>query len=242
MSSPSKHEAVIEFLREALACGPVETSYLQISARAAQLLGERQQIQHAKGFKKAKKALGIRSIRSGFGSGGQWAWLMPRHNALKEVAAITNSELKTNEQDPIRDSELPDKWPAARAGCGTVQQWIEGVQRLDDMRYPAAVPVNRWHLFLGDCHRFLSSSESWAERAAALGWDALALFGCHRTRPLDHLGSAGLLWHVNGGRLVELHRDWAVIERARDKSQQVHHRRHPDESKVALPWALSSPA
>jgi hypothetical protein len=27
-----------------------------------------------------------------------------------------------------------------------------------------------------------------------------------------HLGSAGLLWAINGGKLVELHRDWAVIE------------------------------
>jgi hypothetical protein len=27
-----------------------------------------------------------------------------------------------------------------------------------------------------------------------------------------HLGSAGLLWAINGGKLLELHRDWAVIE------------------------------
>ncbi|HWX34167.1 MAG TPA: hypothetical protein VNZ53_42935, partial [Steroidobacteraceae bacterium] len=33
-------------------------------------------------------------------------------------------------------------------------------------------------------------------------------------RPLDHSGGAGLLWAINGGRLVELHRDWAVIELA----------------------------
>src|ERR1700730_17802650 len=33
-------------------------------------------------------------------------------------------------------------------------------------------------------------------------------------RPLDHPGGAGLLWAINGGRLVELHRDWAVIELA----------------------------
>jgi len=40
----------------------------------------------------------------------------------------------------------------------------------------------------------------------------MALFGCAPKRPLDYLGSAGLLWAINGGRLVELHRDWAVID------------------------------
>jgi hypothetical protein len=40
-----------------------------------------------------------------------------------------------------------------------------------------------------------------AERAARLGWDAMALFGCAPKRPLDYLGSAGLLWAINGGRL-----------------------------------------
>jgi len=44
----------------------------------------------------------------------------------------------------------------------------------------------------------------WVERAAALGWDALALFGCCRHCPLDRPGGAGLLWLINGGRLVEL--------------------------------------
>jgi hypothetical protein len=27
-----------------------------------------------------------------------------------------------------------------------------------------------------------------------------------------HPGSAGLLWAINGGRLVELRRDWAIVE------------------------------
>jgi hypothetical protein len=61
-----------------------------------------------------------------------------------------------------------------------------------------------------DCTNFLSPSESWAERAYQLRWDCMTLFGCAPKRPLDYSGSAGLLWAINGGRLVELHRDWAV--------------------------------
>ena len=65
---------------------------------------------------------------------------------------------------------------------------------------------------MSDCTNFLSPSESWAEHAARLGWDAMALFGCAPRRPLDYSGSAGLIWAINGGRLAELHRDWAVID------------------------------
>ena len=43
-----------------------------------------------------------------------------------------------------------------------------------------------------------NDSENWAERAARLGWDAMALFGCAPKRPLDYSGSAGLLWAING--------------------------------------------
>jgi hypothetical protein len=230
--------AITDFLSGVLAGGALAVGDLEAKARAAGLLCEHQQIQHAKAFTKAKKALGIRSIRDGFGRGGKWAWLMPRQ-AASEIGSVANSDLATNVQRPVRDSELPDKSFAASESPSVVQQWLEGVQRLDYLRSPPAVPPIRWQLFLGDCHCFLSSSEKWAERAAALGWNALDLFGCHRTRPLEHLGNAGLLWAINGGKLAELHRDWAVIERGNDKSRQIFHRRRQDEAMVTFPWALS---
>jgi hypothetical protein len=227
--------SAVDFLRRSLADGALAVGVLETQARAAGLLGESQQIQHAKAFKRAKKALGIRSLRNGFGSSGKWAWLMPPQ-AATEIAPVANAPLHTNEQTSLSDAELPGKRVAASGTPSIVQQWIEGVERLDYVRSPTAVPLIRWHLFLGDCHRFLNSSENWAERAAAHGWNALALFGCHWTRPLEHLGSAGLLWAINGGKLVELHRDWAVIERAEDRSRQIHHRRSPHSPNVALPW------
>jgi hypothetical protein len=69
--------AVTDFLQRALVGGAVDVTQLEAMARAARLLGNRQQIQHAKAFKKAKSSLGIRSIREGFGSMGKWAWLLP---------------------------------------------------------------------------------------------------------------------------------------------------------------------
>jgi hypothetical protein len=227
--------AIADFLNHVLAGGALAVAELEAKARAAGLLGERQQIQHAKAFKKAKKQLGIQSIRNGFGSGGKWAWLMAPEAAI-EVSLVGNSHLDTKEQDSAVDAELRNKRLAASQSRSIVEQWIEGVQRLDYLRCPTLVPLIRWHLFLGDCHSFLSPPENWAERAATLGWNALALFGCYRTRPLEHLGSAGLLWAISGGKLVELYRDWAIIERQHDKSRQVYHRRRQDEAQVTLPW------
>jgi hypothetical protein len=48
--------------------------------------------------------------------------------------------------------------------------------------------------------------------AADLGWDTLALFGCHPMRPLDHLNGAGLLWRISGGKISSMRTDWATIE------------------------------
>jgi hypothetical protein len=43
---------------------------------------------------------------------------------------------------------------------------------------------------------------------------------------------------VNGGRIVELHRDWAVIDPPVSRSQRVFHQRKVDPEKAALPWTL----
>ena len=86
------------------------------------------------------------------------------------------------------------------------------------------------------CHSFLSASECWADRAARLGWDAIALFGCAPRRPLDYSASAGLLWAMNGGRLVELHRDWAVIDMPLQNRERVFYRRNVERTKISLPW------
>jgi hypothetical protein len=114
--------------------------------------------------------------------------------------------------------------------------WIEGVAALDYHCPTTDISPHRWRLFLDDCYRFMSPSENWAERAAALGWDDRALFGCRRNRPLDHLGSAGLLWGINGGKLLELRRDWAVIELAANRSRRVFQRRRLDAANTTLPW------
>jgi hypothetical protein len=114
--------------------------------------------------------------------------------------------------------------------------WIDGVARLDHHRPHTDIPPHRWRQFLSDCNNFLTGGKNWAGRAAELGWNAASLFGCHRARPLAHPGGAGLLWAIHGSRLVELHRDWAVIELAANGSRRVFERRRVDAGNVTLPW------
>jgi hypothetical protein len=209
---PNPVGIVAEFLRKGLGSGPVVVSDLEAMARAEGLLADGQLITHAKLFKRAKKSLGIRSVRNGFGSAGEWHWLLEKSPAPPVTASSS-----------VVVSRVPSSW-------------IEGVARLEDHRPPTDIPAHRWRQFLGDCNSFLTSSENWVERAADLGWDAVVLFGCRRHRPLVHLGGAGLLWAINGGRILELHRGWAVYELPPNGSRRVFDRRRLDPANVTLPW------
>ena len=193
MLRPPSETKVTQFLRDSLAEDAVGVPKLEMMARAAGLLGEGQSITHIKAFQRAKKSLGITSRRTGFGARSQWRWQLPRQS---------EGSIKTDS-------------PTARERRGPIPiDWLQGVACLDPDRPPNDVPRHRWRQFVTDCKGFLSSPDNLAERAARLGWDAMALFGCAPKRPLDYLGSAGLVWAINGGRLLELHRDWAVIDSA----------------------------
>ena len=181
-----------------------------MKARAVGLLSEDQHITDARVFKRAKKSLGIKSLRAGFGARSRWLWQLPQLNQ------------EAQEEEAAPQPQLPI-------------DWVEGVARLDSDRPPNDVPRHRWRQFVEDCNKFLRPSENWAERAARLGWDAMALFGCAPKQPLDYLGSAGLLWAINGGRLLELHRDWAVIDVPVRGSKRIFSRRNVDPAKITLP-------
>jgi hypothetical protein len=134
--------------------------------------GSRRVFSTAKVFKRAKKSLGIRSRRTGFGARSQWLWQLPRQS------------------DPA-----PIKAEAAQERRGPIPiDWVQGVACLHPDRPPNDLPRHRWRQFRDDCKNFLSSSEHWAGRAAQLGWDAMALFGCAPKRPLDCGSSMRGVW------------------------------------------------
>ena len=112
--------------------------------------------------------------------------------------------------------------------------WAAGFARLDPDCPPTDVPPRRWLSFIDDCGRFLAGS--FAPKAAALGWGAFDVFGCDRDRPFARIDQAGLLWLLNGNRLVALAENTATIE-MKTGARQTYRRRVKESGRV-LPWEL----
>jgi hypothetical protein len=95
-------------------------------------------------------------------------------------------------------------------GAGVPREWAEGFARLVPDRPPCDVQFARWRRFVDDVGLFLDSP--FCSVAAAFGWGPYDLFGCNRDRPFARIDQAGLLWLLNGRKLVALSEDAAVIE------------------------------
>ncbi len=90
-------------------------------------------------------------------------------------------------------------------------------------------------------HRRLQERFSIRRKAGLKGpyemdWSTFDLFGCHPSQPLAHLGVAGLLWAVNGGRVIEVHHGWAMIEQANNGSRRNFDQRRSRQASLTLPW------
>jgi hypothetical protein len=97
------------------------------------------------------------------------------------------------------------------------------------------VPLKRWQRFVDDVGLFLDSP--FCAVAAALGWGPHDLFGCDRDRPFARLDQAGLLWLLNGAKLVMLAEDAATVEMATGARQVW--RRRPTKPGRVLAWELT---
>jgi len=113
--------------------------------------------------------------------------------------------------------------------------WAEGLARLDPTRPPGDVPAKRWLVFLDDIGRFLDGP--FCAVAAALGWGPSDLFGCDRDRPFARIDRAGLLWLLNGDRLVALTENTATIGTQTGARQT--YRRKPNDPGRVLAWELA---
>jgi hypothetical protein len=137
---------VTKFLRDALTADALGVPKLEAMARAAGLLGEGQRITHAKVFKRAKESLGIKSVRSGFGTGGGWLWkLLSDRDGASAASSITGQPARKERRVPA--------------------DWIEGVARLQYQRPLTDVPHHRWRQFIDDCTKFLNPSGPSAPRS-----------------------------------------------------------------------------
>jgi len=112
--------------------------------------------------------------------------------------------------------------------------WAAGFARLHPDHPPSDVPLRRWQRFVDDVGIFL---DRWAAYAAALGWGPHDLFGSDRNRPFARIDQSGLLWLLNGDKLIALTENTATIER-RTGARQTY-RRKPAEPGRVLAWELT---
>ena len=140
-----------EFLRDVLAGGALGVPKLEAMARTAGLLGEGQRITHAKVFKKAKKSLGIRSVRNGFGDAGEWLWRLERQPASPVSKPFAQPPLSIEDTYAEALEEVPADVRSGRIPSS----WIDGVARLDHHQPLTDIPPHRWRQFLSDCNNFL---------------------------------------------------------------------------------------
>jgi hypothetical protein len=117
----------------------------------------------------------------------------------------------------------------------TPRAWAEDFARLDPDRPPGDVPLKRWQRFVDDVRRFLDSP--FCAIAAAMGWGPFDLFGFDGDRPFARIDRAGLLWLLNGDRLVMLADDAATIETRTGVRQTW--RRKPSVRGRVLVWELA---
>jgi hypothetical protein len=102
-------------------------------ARTAGLLGEGQRITHAKVFKKAKKSLGIRSVRNGFGDGGEWLWRLERRPASPVSKPVPIEDTYAEAQADVRARRIRSSWivrpnTQVRFGTGAPLFWRSGMR------------------------------------------------------------------------------------------------------------------
>ncbi|MGH7056417.1 MAG: hypothetical protein ACREFZ_00855 [Acetobacteraceae bacterium] len=155
-----------------------------------------------------------------------------------ELLTLLGGRAPIREQAADTAEALAERAAIIEHEAGIPRAWAEGFTRLGLNRPPADVPLPRWHRFVDGAGRFL---DQWAERAAALGWNSLDLFGADRDRPLARVDKAGLLWLLGdfeGARVVALSAETAVVETG--GGSRLTYRVRPREPGRVLAWDMAA--
>ena len=134
---------------------------------------------------------------------------------------------------PKGDEVEEERTGIGRYNSDIPRAWAEGFARLDPNFPRGDVPPKRWWQYVNDCGRFLDNG--WAGKAAAFGWGPLDLFGCSREHTFPRIDRAGLLWLLNGNRLLALSETTATIE-TRVGARWMVRRCSGGPDHLVLPW------
>jgi hypothetical protein len=93
--------------------------------------------------------------------------------------------------------------PAAQIedGVRVPWDWAEGYARLRLLPPPRMISLAQWQTLIGAAGRFLNR---WGAQAAALGWNAADIFGCHPEAPAVRYDLQGVVWLLGSGDVVAI--------------------------------------
>jgi hypothetical protein len=116
--------------------------------------------------------------------------------------------------------------------------WAGGIALLRAIAPSRTYPAKAWQQLILDAERFL---DGWAAQAAALGWPAWELFGCHRGAPWGRIQGMGLVLLLRGDEIAALTATVGII-RTRTGACQTYRRKPADPLHTVercLVWELS---
>lgn len=143
---------------------------------------------------------------------------LPVQNVQNVQISLTTAGFEQIEQieqrtKPITASKINQESFEERAAMieanGVPRDWAEGFATLCSMPCPDAYQQQRWEQIINDGGCFL---DAWGKQAAALGWQALDVFGANPNCPEWRYDGMGLVVLLEGRRVVAITADAARIE------------------------------
>jgi hypothetical protein len=155
------------------------------------------------------------------------------------VKVASDDRLRVSAPAPLPDALMdrlravkPDVRPLLSA---VPTDWIAGVASLDAERPPPTLRPEHWFAFVDAARSFL---DTWAAKAADLGWTDLDLFGADSCHPEIGWLNSGLLWSLPNHSIIDLSADRALLQTSSGSRQTFY--RTPHLRARSLPWEISS--
>jgi len=97
----------------------------------------------------------------------------------------------------------PDRRICEKLPADLQEEWERGIASLEPDKPLGCYDADRWRRIVRDCDNLIAD---FGKSAAALGWSTIDLFGF----PADALNLGGLVWRLDGGRLIAMDENCAT--------------------------------
>ena len=142
---------------------------------------------------------------------------------------------------PLPPSPVPTGTALVPSVLGVPAAWCEGIMLLPTLPPPDGLTPARWAAFASTGARLLRDHGTALHGA---GWDALDLFGLHRTHPATNPAGWGLAWLLDQhGDVLDVSADAVGMRRGPDGARLAFRRRAGRAGVVpawAVPWNAAS--